>query len=289
MSVFVNIETITPEKAKEILTKNNLSNRPINNKNLEKIVKAMTNGSFSSNGDTITFAQDGRLLDGQHRLSACIKANYTLTVPVVYGVDFDTAFMTKDSGFKRTTQNRLEFYGIYGSYVKTAISLTILLIGYERKSVNIPDSLTITVDETDIINRMLSQPEILDSAKFAHSSSQSKKILTERLLGFTHYLFHQYFPQEAAEFFEKFERAENLSANSPILLVRNYLIDDKIQPNVLKLTKKRKLELVFACFKAFVFGYSLKIHKKTGEIFLKDPTNHPILFLTSRDNYASQN
>ena len=146
-----------------------------------------------------------------------------------------------------------DFNGIYGSYVKTAISLTILLIEYERKSVNIPDSLSITVDETDIINRMLTQPEILDSAKFAHSSSQSKKILTERLLGFTHYLFHQYFPQEAAEFFEKFERAENLSANSPILLVRNYLIDDKIQPNVLKLTKKRKLELVFACFKAFVF------------------------------------
>ena len=49
----------------------------------------MQDGKWRLNGKTICFDSTGRLLNGQHRLSAVVRSGVTLTTVVVRGLDPD--------------------------------------------------------------------------------------------------------------------------------------------------------------------------------------------------------
>lgn len=90
------VETITPELAEEML-KRNTHNRPISNPYVTKLSKEMASGNWQLNGQSINFTTTGVLLDGQHRLKACIKAGVPFTTVVAGGFSEDT-FKTTDCG-----------------------------------------------------------------------------------------------------------------------------------------------------------------------------------------------
>ena len=100
--------SITPEMAKEMLSKNN-TNRRIRNRRVSLYADQMKKGNWHLTGQTITIAKDGTLLDGQHRLSAIIEAG----VPVEFLVvsDIDPA-PTYDCGLPRSMTDRLYLSGI---------------------------------------------------------------------------------------------------------------------------------------------------------------------------------
>jgi hypothetical protein len=80
------IEVITPERAAEMLA-NTYGNRPLRAKDVELYASAMRCGNWQLNGATIKVSDKGRLLDGQFRLRACIKAGVLFQTFVAYGVD----------------------------------------------------------------------------------------------------------------------------------------------------------------------------------------------------------
>ena len=80
------VETITPEQAAAYLS-NNAKHRPIKDKKVLEYMGEMQNGNWKLNGKTLTFDRNGRLLNGQHRLSACVKAGVPLTILVIRGLD----------------------------------------------------------------------------------------------------------------------------------------------------------------------------------------------------------
>lgn len=82
----VEVEVITPEKAAEYL-QNNAYHRKVKKKKVAEYMKEMEDGNWKLNGKTITFDKNGRLLNGQHRLGAVVKAQVPLTTLVVRGVD----------------------------------------------------------------------------------------------------------------------------------------------------------------------------------------------------------
>lgn len=47
----------------------------------------MAAGKWGLTGDTLKFAPDGRLLDGQNRLAACVRAGKPFKTHVVFGID----------------------------------------------------------------------------------------------------------------------------------------------------------------------------------------------------------
>lgn len=81
-------ETITPEIAKEMLTRN-VHNRALSVKARDTLAAAMLNGTWRDTADTIKIGEDGTLLDGQHRLSALIKAGVTLVMSVARNVPME--------------------------------------------------------------------------------------------------------------------------------------------------------------------------------------------------------
>ena len=82
----VTVEDITPEQAASYL-ENNAKHRPIKQKKVDAYVSEMVNGQWQLNGKSIIFDSNGRLMNGQHRLSACVQSGVTLRILVGRGVD----------------------------------------------------------------------------------------------------------------------------------------------------------------------------------------------------------
>jgi hypothetical protein len=101
---------VTPELAKEILADYNPHNRPLNAAHVSHLVSEMDAGRWMFNGDPLRFSYDRRLLDGQHKLTACVKANMPITLLYVPNLD-PKAFHTIDAGKKRSAGDTLAVLG----------------------------------------------------------------------------------------------------------------------------------------------------------------------------------
>ena len=82
----VEVEIITPANAEAYL-KNNAKHRKIKQKKVNEYIQEMQDGKWRLNGKVIIFDSNGRLLNGQHRLSAVAQSGVPLTILVVRGVD----------------------------------------------------------------------------------------------------------------------------------------------------------------------------------------------------------
>lgn len=103
--VAVSIETITPDVAIAMLERN-VKNRNLNHKQ-NKYKGAMERGEWTLNGESIIFDYNGYLLDGQHRLDACVSSGVPFSTVVVRGVA-PKAQETMDMGRKRSVADFLK-------------------------------------------------------------------------------------------------------------------------------------------------------------------------------------
>jgi len=102
---------IHPDCAEQLLRVANIANRPLTQKHAASLKNQMDEGIFELTGDTLKIGTDGRLLDGQHRLDACVRAGRPITVHVVFGID-PAVFDLLDQGRKRTAGDILAREGV---------------------------------------------------------------------------------------------------------------------------------------------------------------------------------
>ena len=97
--------SISPADAERMLANNYDGNRRINSRHVAALAADMAAGRFvSENSQTITVTESGQLLDGQHRLSAIVKAGVALDflVAVARDDEAERIFGTLDAGKVRT-------------------------------------------------------------------------------------------------------------------------------------------------------------------------------------------
>lgn len=118
----VEVKTITPSEAARIL-ENNPKNRAIRRFHVDKIARDMKAGRWQLNGDAIRINCDGSLIDGQHRLTACVLADVPFQTLVVSGLPA-TVRATIDGGAKRSHGDRLAMDGVsYSTNVSAALRI----------------------------------------------------------------------------------------------------------------------------------------------------------------------
>lgn len=83
------IMMVTPEMAAEWL-KSNTKNRSLSQAIVNYYAAEMKAGRWELNGETIKFYENGTLKDGQHRLSAVVKAGVPVEMEVRFGVPNDS-------------------------------------------------------------------------------------------------------------------------------------------------------------------------------------------------------
>ena len=76
---------IDAHRAMELL-KNNKHNRKVTQSRVDEYAKEMISNMWLYNGETIVISESGRLLDGQHRLLAIVKADAVIEVELIEGV-----------------------------------------------------------------------------------------------------------------------------------------------------------------------------------------------------------
>ena len=106
----IEIEKVTPEDAIKMLELNP-NNRPLNQNRVRKYADQMRSGNWQLNGESIIFAENGRLVDGQHRLNAIVTSGKTIETVVTRGVK-KGAFETVDTGTARTAGDLLGINGV---------------------------------------------------------------------------------------------------------------------------------------------------------------------------------
>lgn len=107
--VEIKVVEITPTLAAEWL-KRNTQNRCKKERKQTQYAADMAAGRWRVDGSAIRFARDGRLLDGQNRLMAIIKAGVTVKSVVMAGIP-DAAQHVMDTGAPRTLNDDLRMSG----------------------------------------------------------------------------------------------------------------------------------------------------------------------------------
>lgn len=93
---------VSPALAQTWLNKNHSENRVINPVRVIQYARMMSESAWLPTGESIKFDTLDRLMDGQHRLLAVIKAGITVPMFVTTGLD-PAVFHVIDHGFARTT------------------------------------------------------------------------------------------------------------------------------------------------------------------------------------------
>lgn len=101
---------ITPSLA-ELMLETNIRNRRVNERHADVLAQVLASRDMRLNGETIIFSSDGHLLDGQHRLLACVRSGVSFESFVVFGIS-PKAFNTIDSGKSRGTGDVLSLAGV---------------------------------------------------------------------------------------------------------------------------------------------------------------------------------
>ena len=116
------VAEITPDLAKEILEICNHDNRPLKRDHIKMLTSSLKNNEWMLNGESIAFSESGRLLDGQHRLTACVNSGKSFKTIVIKGIEEDAAFGTIDIGKPRSVTDLMNLQGLPKAPLFSAIA-----------------------------------------------------------------------------------------------------------------------------------------------------------------------
>jgi hypothetical protein len=204
---------VTPALAEKWLGQNT-HNRNLRERAVLSYARDMESGNWAENGETIKFAVDGTLLDGQHRLQAIALSGVTLRMLVVSGLQ-NASQETMDDGRKRSLADALHLRGetnatILGSILRRAVM-------WEQGAYR--NSGTYTPTNTECLTFLATHPEARVSTEIASALRKPTK-LPASVLGLSHWLFSRIDTEDAVWFFDKLSTGAISEELHPILALR---------------------------------------------------------------------
>ena len=210
------IETITPEIAHEML-KSNTNNRYLSKHRVSHIQKEIENGNWQISGETIKIASNGKLLDGQGRLTAVLNSKKPITALVVRGLK-DTTFKTIDTGRMRSMADHLHIDG-YGSSTVLAAAARVAMRFNKKKGIF--EASADRASPTDVLSWVAKNKGLRDAVSFCSPLNGVSSIST---VAGCYYICSLIDQEDAYSFFNGVVTGEKLSSQNPALILRNRLI-----------------------------------------------------------------
>ena len=131
------IIVITPDMAKQWL-EHNKKNRKVTGSTVAKYARDIKEGRWQITGDAIRFDTNKNLIDGQHRLLACVKADMPFSTAVTYGLPPE-AQDVMDMGKMRSAGDVLSLHGLHNTNALTTAIRTLMA---ERDGIGKPNAST---------------------------------------------------------------------------------------------------------------------------------------------------
>ena len=209
----VEIVEVSPDLAETWLSRNP-NNRNLRRSVVDGYVRDMEAGRWALNGETVKFAADGHLFDGQHRLNAIIASGQTVPMVVVRGLAADV-MPTVDAGAKRSYSDALKLQGEENTSTLAAVARRAVM--WERGMRTNTGAIRPTpLEMNDFLER---HPEIRTSADLA-SRLASRESLPASVYGLCHFLFAKLDAEAASWFLMRVSDGDGLASSDPIAQLR---------------------------------------------------------------------
>lgn len=257
------IEHITPEMARAML-ETNKGNRSLRRQVVTKYARDMTAGRWHYTGDPIRFADDGTLIDGQHRLAAVAQSGKSQPMLVIRGLPRESQSVL-DTGVKRTAADAVRFQGDRNAPVLAAVARMILTRG-DEVTLQLSNAEISEVVETDANLRWVVDTTMANLALL-------RKRMTPAVLGYAYWRCHQVDAFAAAEFFERLASLADLPTGSPILALNTRLASINAKGNRSREYRLEALASTFIAWNAWRKGenrLNVAARRLDGRIFLPD-------------------
>ena len=219
----VELIKINKEVAEKMLSIN-LNNRKAKDGVIAKYASEMLKGNWKDDtGELIKISKTNKLLDGQHRLKAIVKADVELRMYVAYDIN-DDVFSVLDSGVVRSSRDVFHVAGAqYSALIPPIIQFSeILFNGGEsnKSSSNLTNvELLQKFQENDEYYLEIASKTMVYYLQFA-------KILNPTTIGSFMIYFNSKSSADCKLFFDELCSGRNIT-NNIIYLLRNKLIEDR--------------------------------------------------------------
>jgi len=222
---------VTPNQAAKWLTKNK-SNRPLSQGTVSRYAAAMTAGEWKVNGDAIRFDEQDNLIDGQHRLHACVKSGKKFDTYIVFDLPAE-AFDTIDQGRPRTMGDVLarrgeKHYATLAAAVRYFWMLQNNMNQVEKLRPSIMDRI---LDEHDGLREAVQVAVELCGA--------NNRLIPPSWIAALWYCFNKIKPSKNKEFWERLLDGTGLTKEMPEYWLRRKIIESRTS------TAKLPFETVF--------------------------------------------
>ncbi len=200
---------ITPAVATEWLeTRGN--NRKVSQSRVDLYAKDMKEGRWVFNGAPIQFDEDGKLLNGQHRLWAIIEAGFTMDAIVQWGIPRE-AQATIDAGQKWQLHDLLYMDGECNTHVLQATLRWL----YRDETGSLLNSQGISNSQAkELLER---HPGVRRSVQFVVGH---KSTMAPSAAAYLHYKVSQLDEDKANEFFARLSDGVGLQETDPVYRLR---------------------------------------------------------------------
>lgn len=213
----ITTETITPAKAKKML-EHNTRNRNLRDRHVVTFAAAMSRGEWRFVGDPIRFAQDGTLLDGQHRLAAVVKSGVTIQAVVMRGLELD-AQEAMDHGARRTFSDLLRLRGEHNT---SALASACRYLWVFRQFGS-PKRVNVNPTTGQLLEVLDKTPQLRDALPLGKRMNKQIRV-PGALWAVLYVLFCEADSADADMFFDRLASGEGLQNGDPIFAVRRILL-----------------------------------------------------------------
>lgn len=204
------LRRVTPAQATAWLRPDiNRNNRGLRNDHVEYLAREITNGRWQTTHQGIAFSESGRLLDGQHRLAAIVRAGKSVDINVSEGLP-EEAFEAIDCGLKRANHDRIHL--VNDSHQNKLLCTSIRMYLFETLHGG-----AISVGEIE--DEFLSKAEswMWVASEFADINNRLLKSGVMAVTGIYHFV-----KREKAELWMAgYRTGAGLTDGSPVLIARN--------------------------------------------------------------------
>lgn len=206
---------ITPAEAKVLLSKNQ-NVRSLSPTVVERLAQIISSGDWRLTNDAIAFDTHGNLVNGQHRLAACVKANRQINVLVIHGVTQDEV-ESMDTGARRMSAHILSHEGYKYATNLPAVVRVIEAVERHRESGHFLTTFPISMPE--VLRRVRSEPEIAEATTFI--CAFNKRNSPQSAMSALFYFAKKLDAAIAIDFVDRFHTGINLERGSPIAALRD--------------------------------------------------------------------
>ena len=249
MAVEAEIVTITPAEALKLL-EGNKNNRGLRQTRVSTYAADMASGNWKLNGTPIV-KNGSNIMDGQHRLHACVKAGKPFQTVIVHGVSAD-AHKTIDTGMARTMADEFKWAG--EQHVASLAAAVNLMWRYDNDVLMDPAA---NASRSQLAAYLKANPGIRDSIPGGQKIGKETRIRTTALSCLHYMLTREHGAEVANRFYDRLEAGTDYAPYDPLLTLRNYATqvagNKHLRPNATEW-----FALVIKAANAWLLGRELK-------------------------------